>query len=285
MTIAPAHVPLSIDDLRRACVTARLGQRIEYFDSIDSTNTAARRLAADGAGEGTVVIAETQTKGRGRLGRSWASPALRNLYLSIVLRPPIAVAEAAQLTLVAGVAVAEAIREWAAHAAIKWPNDVVVDGRKLAGILTEMEADDDRVRFVVLGIGVNLNAAAEDFPEELRDKAYALCAAAGRPIDRTAFAARLLSRLDERYGLFLTNGFAAIRPLWETCSCLTGRTVQIDAAGQRCAGVVTGIGDDGALILRDAGGCDVRVVAGDVTVIDGYGVDHQHTGAQLSSDR
>ena len=275
MTTAAAHVPLSIDDLRRARATARLGRRIEYFDSIDSTNTEARRLAAAGAVEGTVVIAETQTKGRGRLGRTWASPPLRNLYLSIVLRPPIAVAEAAQLTLVAGVAVAEAIKESVPRAAIKWPNDVVIDGRKVAGILTEMEADDDRVRFVILGIGVNLNAAPEDFPEELRDKATALCAAAGRPIDRTAFADRLLSRLDDRYGLFLANGFAAIRPLWEACSCLTGRAVQIDGAGQRCAGVVTGISDDGALILRDVAGRDVRVVAGDVTVVDGYGADRQ----------
>ena len=279
MTTAAMHVPLCIDDLRRARAAARLGGRIEYFDSIDSTNTAARRLAADGAVEGTVVIAETQTKGRGRLGRSWASPALRNLYVSIVLRPPIAVAQAAQLTLVAGVAVAETIREWAPDAAIKWPNDVVVDGRKLAGILTEMEADDDRVRCVILGIGVNLNAAPEDFPEELRDKATALCAATGRTIDRTAFADRLLSHLDERYGLFLANGFAAIRPLWEACSCLTGRAVQIDGAGQRCAGVVTGITDDGALILRDAAGRDLRVVAGDVTVVDGYDVERQHRSA------
>jgi BirA family biotin operon repressor/biotin-[acetyl-CoA-carboxylase] ligase len=161
----------------------------------------------------------------------------------------------------------------------------VVDGRKLAGILTEMEAADDRVRFVILGIGVNLNAAPEDFPEELRDKATALCAATGRTIDRTAFAEHLLSRLDERYGLFLANGFAVIRPLWEACSCLTGRSVQIDGAGQRCAGVVTGITDDGALILRDAAGRDVRVVAGDVTVVDGYGADRQHTGAQLTADR
>jgi len=279
MTFATTHVPLLVDDLRRARATARLGRRIEYFDSIDSTNTEARRLATAGAIEGTVVIAETQTKGRGRLGRSWASPPLRNLYLSIVLRPPIAVAEAAQLTLVAGVAVAETVRTSAPRAAIKWPNDVVVAGRKLAGILTEMEADDDRVRFVILGIGVNLNAAPEDFPEELRDKATSLCAAAGRTIDRCAFADRLLSCLDDRYGLFLSKGFAALRPLWEACSSLTGRAVEIAGAGQRCAGIVTGIGEDGALILREATGRDVRVVAGDVTVIDGYAVDRQPRSA------
>ena len=269
MTPAP-HAPLSIDILRRTRAAARLGCCIEYFDSTDSTSTVARRLAADGAVEGTVVIAETQTKGRGRLGRSWASPPLRNLYLSIVLRPPIAVADAAQLTLVAGLAVAEAVSEWVPQAAIKWPNDVVINGRKVAGILAEMEADDDRVRVVILGIGVNLNAAPEDFPEELRDKATALCAAAGRPIDRTAFADRLLARVEERYGLFLAQGFGAIRPLWEARSCLHGRTVQIDGAGQRCAGVVTGITDDGALKVRDTTGRETCVVAGDVTVVNGY---------------
>lgn len=271
MTAAAApHAPLSIDRLRRARSAARLGGRIEYFETTDSTNTVARRLATEGAVQGTVVIAEAQTKGRGRLGRTWASPPLRNLYLSIVLRPPIAVAQAAQLTLVAGLAVTEAVSEWVPQAAIKWPNDVVLDGRKVAGILTEMEADDDRVRFVILGIGVNLNAAPEDFPDELRDTATSLSAATGRAIDRTAFAERVLSCVENRYGLFLAKGFAAIQPLWEARSCLTGRAVQIDGGGQRCAGVVAGISDAGALIVRAADGQQTRVVAGDVTVVGGY---------------
>jgi len=270
MAAAAPHTPLSIDTLRRARAGTRFGCRIEYFGSIDSTSSEARRLAAAGAGEGTVVIAEAQTSGRGRLGRSWASPPLRNLYLSIVLRPQIAVAEAAPLTLVAGLAVVEAVSDWAPQAAIKWPNDIVIDGRKVAGILTEMDADEDRVRCVILGIGVNLNAVPEDFPEELRDKATSLRAATGQPIDRTAFAERLLVCVDARYTLFLAQGFAAIRPLWEQRSCLTGRAVQIDGAGQRCTGVVSGISDDGSLLLRDAAGDETRLVAGDVTVVGGY---------------
>jgi BirA family biotin operon repressor/biotin-[acetyl-CoA-carboxylase] ligase len=270
VSVAAPDAPLSIDTLRRARAAARLGCRIEYFDSIDSTSSEARRLAAGGAAEGTVVIAEAQTSGRGRLGRTWASPPLRNLYLSIVLRPQIGVAGAAQVTLVAGVAVVEAVSEWAPQAAIKWPNDVVIDGRKVAGILAEMDADDNRVRCLILGIGVNLNAAPEDFPEELRDKATALRTVIGFPVDRTAFAERLLSCVEERYTLFLAQGFAALRPLWEARSCLTGRAVQIDGAGQRCAGVVTGIGDDGALLLRDAAGHETRVLAGDVTLVGGY---------------
>jgi BirA family biotin operon repressor/biotin-[acetyl-CoA-carboxylase] ligase len=270
MISAAPDRPLSVDELRRACVAGRFGQDIRYFESGTSTNTVAHQLAIDAAAEGTVVIAEAQSQGRGRLGRAWASPAYRNLYLSLVLRPPIAVACAPQVGLVAGLAVAETAGEWAGTAAIKWPNDVLVRGRKAAGILTEMEAADAGVRFVVLGIGVNLNSAVEDFPAELRDKAISLCSAAGAPIDRVRFAARLLSQLEQRYDLFLREGFAAIRPLWEGLSCMTGRYVQIEGGGEQCAGVVSGLDGDGALRLRQPGGEESRVVSGDVTVIGGY---------------
>jgi BirA family biotin operon repressor/biotin-[acetyl-CoA-carboxylase] ligase len=264
------HLPLPIDDLCHARRRCRFGQIIHYFDSLDSTNTHARRLALEGAAEGTVVIAETQTKGRGRLGRTWVSPPFRNLYLSLIVRPPVATAEAPQLVLVAGLAVAETVREWTAGAAIKWPNDVLIDGRKVAGILTEMEADGDRVRFVIIGIGVNLNSAATDFPPELHDKAVGLCTAMGAPIDRVAFADRLLSRLEERYELFVHQGFAAVRPLWEGLSCLTGKPVEVDDGYRRYAGVAVGIADDGSLRLRDAAGSEIRVVVGDVTIVGGY---------------
>ncbi len=265
-----AHGPLAIDALRRARAEARIGKVIHYFDSVDSTNTVAHRLAAGDAVEGTVVIAETQTKGRGRLGRTWISPPFRNLYASIVLRPPIAVGAAPQIALVAGVATVEAASEWTPRAALKWPNDVVADGRKLAGILTELDAQDGRVGFVVLGIGVNLNSVADDFPPDLRDKAVGLCTLSGQPIDRVEFAGHLLARLEERYDLFVRAGFAAVRPLLQAQSCLTGKHVQIDGGDGRYAGVVTGIAEDGALLLRDQTGAEVRVVAGDVTVVDGY---------------
>ncbi len=263
--------PLAIDALRRRRATARFGGTIHYFDSVDSTNTVAQRLATEGAAEGTTVIAETQTKGRGRLGRTWVSPPFRNLYLSIVLRPPIAVARAPQIGLVVGVAVAEAVGDWVSQPTINWPNDVLVNGRKVAGILTEMTADGDRVRCVIVGIGVNLNSLAEDFPPDLRDKAVSLRAASGARIDRVVFAGRLLAQLEERYDRFLSQGFAAIQPLWERLSALTGRVVQIDDGVRRYQGVVVGLAEDGTLRLREAAQGEVRVVAGDVTVVDGYG--------------
>src|SRR5262249_47422951 len=155
--------------------SARFGHTIHYFDSIDSTSVMAHRLAAEGAAEGSVVIAEAQTKGQGRLGRIWSSPPLRNLYMSLIVRPPIATAAAPQIALVAGLAVAETAAEWVPRATIKWPNDVLIDGRKLSGILAGMDADGDRVRSVILGIGVNLNSTLEDFPPELRKRVAALC--------------------------------------------------------------------------------------------------------------
>lgn len=270
MTRPSVHAPLPIDDLRGARAAARIGRHLHYFESVDSTNTVAHQLARGGAADGTAVIAETQTKGRGRLGRTWVSPPYRNLYLSVILRPGLPVAEAPPIGLVAGLAVAETVGEWTPEVAIKWPNDVLVAGRKVAGILLEMEAEDGRVRFVILGIGVNLNSVADDFPPDLRDKAIGLGTAVGTPVDRGGFAARLLSRLETRYEDFLREGFAAIQPLWEGLSCLTGRSVRIGEGGERHAGIVTGIGADGTLRLRDTAGQEIRVVAGDVTVMGGY---------------
>ncbi len=267
----PPLAPLRIDDLRRACAAHRFGQVIEYVATTESTNTLAQERARAGATEGTVVIAETQTRGRGRLGRAWLSPPYRNLYLSLVLRPPLPPGEAPCLALVIGLATAETVGEWAPRAAVKWPNDVVVDGRKVAGILTEMDADAEQVRFVIAGIGVNLNIDTGEFPPELRDKAVGLGGLTGTTVDRAAFAARLLTQLETRYDQFLRDGFAAIRPLWAARSCLDGRQVTIDDGHRRYEGRCAGLADDGTLRVIDAAGTEQRIVAGDVTVIGAYG--------------
>jgi BirA family biotin operon repressor/biotin-[acetyl-CoA-carboxylase] ligase len=280
MTEPGSHVPLSVDSIRAARAGALIGSCLQYFESVDSTNTLAHQLAREGTPDGTVVIAETQVKGRGRLGRTWVSPAYRNLSLSVVLRPDMSPTEAPQIGLVAGLAVAETVREWGPRALIKWPNDVLIDGRKVAGILTEMESGDGRVQVVVVGIGVNLNSESADFPPELRDRAVGLCGAAGALIDRSAFATRLLARFEERYEMLLRDGFAAIRPLWEGLSCLTGRHVRIDGGGDRYEGVVTGLGTDGTLRLRSAAGQETRVLADDVTVVNGYGESGQDKKAE-----
>jgi len=264
-------LPLDIDALRRLRRETRFGRDIRYFDSLASTNTTARELALAGTPEGVVVIAEAQTRGRGRLGRSWVSPPYRNLYLSVLLRPPLPPAAAPQIALVAGLSAARAIAAFGATAQVKWPNDVLVDGRKVAGILTEMESDGDRIAAVILGIGINVNLALDEFPEELRDKAGSVAAALGHSVARHELADRLLSALERDYDLFCMQGFAALRDDWNRLSCLSGRSVEIADGTRRVAGAVIGLDADGSLLLRAADGTQVSVLAGDVTVLDGYG--------------
>lgn len=256
---------------------ARIGRRVVVLDVTGSTNSDAMALGRDGEPEGTVVIAEEQTAGRGRLGRTWESRRGLNLYASILLRPPIEPWKAPQLSLVAGVAVAEAVRAEGVDARIKWPNDVVTlkggEGgglRKLAGILTEIEAEADRASFVVVGIGVNLNAEASHFPAELADKATSLRIEGGRTVDRAAFTARLLDRFDDVEGAWRRGGFAAVAERWRALSVLQGRTVAVDAPGESFRGACCGIDDDGALLVDTGSGAPRRVLAGDVTISGGY---------------
>jgi BirA family biotin operon repressor/biotin-[acetyl-CoA-carboxylase] ligase len=173
---------------------------------------------------------------------------------------------------VCGLATADAIRAASGrHAAIKWPNDVLLDGRKVAGILTEMESELERVHHVIAGIGVNLNMPARAVPRALRTKAGSLFSLTGRRVDRAAFTAGLLAALEARYGRFLTEGFASsVRAELESLSSLTGTEVRVAAPGGETTGRVIGLDADGALRVRRAGGDEVRIVAGEVTVVGGY---------------
>ena len=245
----------------------RIGRVIHHFDSTDSTQRHAMALAREGAPEGTVVIAERQTHGRGRLGRSFFSPQGVSLYASMILRPEIPPGLAPQITLVAGLAVAEAVERHARlRPALKWPNDVLLDGRKVAGILTEMESEADRVLFVVCGPGVNLNVPRAAFPPELRRIATSILATTGRAVDRVAFATDLFEAFERLYDEFLSRGFGALRARWQALSVLTGRHVTVEGAGAPIEGEVVGIEDDGALTLESRGGKRIRVIAGDVTL-------------------
>lgn len=258
--------------LGAALETRWLGRNVVVHETTGSTNSDAWDLARAGADEGTAVIADRQTAGRGRLGRSWQSEPGLNLYLSVVLRPEFEPARAPQLSLVAGVAVADVVDGYGVDCSIKWPNDVVVGRRKVAGVLTEIEAETDRIAAVVLGIGVNLNACEDDFAEELRPIATSVRMETGAPVDRLAFTAALLARLETAYEAFVDRGFAALAPAWEKRSLLTGREVAVAGVGGELRGQCVGIDSDGALLLeRDGAAEPERVLAGDVTVIGGYG--------------
>ncbi|GLI39214.1 biotin--[acetyl-CoA-carboxylase] ligase [Geobacter hydrogenophilus] len=246
---------------------ARIGTSLVFVGETDSTNTLAYRLAEDGAVEGTVVIADAQNRGRGRLGRQWESPAGVNLYCSIVLRPPIMPLHAPQLTFLSAVAVAEAIERSAGLApVIKWPNDVLVNGFKVAGMLNEMSAETERIDFLVLGIGVNINMQRDQFPADLRHPASSLAIEAGHEVSRLSFTRALLESLDVHYSQYRAEGYAPLRQAWLGRSAVMGRRVRVSGNQGDMAGTVEGIDEIGALLLRTADGTLERVLAGDVTI-------------------
>ncbi len=264
--------------------TRVLGRRLHFFDSIDSTNVSAAGLAREGVAEGTVVIADAQTGGKGRLGRSWVSPPGVNLYLSVILRPRKSVSSAPQLSLLAAVAVAETIvHQTQLVPSIKWPNDVLVSGKKVCGILTEMQAQGRQLRSVIIGVGVNINAPLASFPEELQDKASSLFLMRGEPVDRAAFTANLLTHLEKLYVLWLEEGFPVVGAAWEGYAPeLLGKPISVTAPEGTIAGTALGLDRDGALLVQThgpegnlAGQGEQphrvrRILAGDVTVVDGY---------------
>ena len=244
-------------------------RRIEWHQEIDSTQRRARELGQEGAAEGTVVIAEAQTAGRGRLGRTWHSPPGRNVYASILLRPDVMPTVVPQLALVVGLGVAGAIETLGLAPKLKWPNDVLLDGRKAVGILTEMEAELDRVRLVIVGIGVNVNLDRGDLPPYLRDTATSLKIAAGRPIDRVRFMAQILTSVERAYGRFTREGFAgSLKGDFDARDALRGRRVTREVGGAPVEGVADGVDDDGALRLVADGGAVQRVVAGEVAIAE-----------------
>jgi BirA family biotin operon repressor/biotin-[acetyl-CoA-carboxylase] ligase len=241
-----------------------LGRRLHLVEELASTNDEALRLAREGAAHGETVIAERQLRGRGRLGRPWASPARRNLYLSAVLRPDLPPARVAELPLAAAVATEAALADAGVAAGIKWPNDLHVDGRKIAGLLGEAAFDAKHLRFVVLGIGVNLNAALDELPEEVRPIATTALEVLGHPVDRGAFAAGLLNHLEAWVDRLVADGFAPIAARWRERSVTLGRRVRVTEVDRIVEGDAMDIDDTGALLVRTAGGIE-RILSGDVT--------------------
>jgi BirA family biotin operon repressor/biotin-[acetyl-CoA-carboxylase] ligase len=255
---------LSSDVVAARLTTAWLGRAWRHLVRVESTNDEAAAWARAGAPAGAVVVADEQTRGRGRLGRRWHSPPGASLYLSAVLRPPLAPHRVPPLTLAAGVAVAEALVQCDVAPALKWPNDVLVDGKKIAGILTEMSSDLDRVHHVVVGIGVNLNVRA--FPEELAAIATSVAIVRGTTVARAEFAAALCARLEHWHDRFVADGAAPVVAAWRQHARFFGKRVQVTAGRDRMEGVAEDLDEDGALRLQLDDGRVVRVVAGEIAI-------------------
>jgi BirA family transcriptional regulator, biotin operon repressor / biotin---[acetyl-CoA-carboxylase] ligase len=239
------------------------GHRIE-LDECDSTNDDAARLARAGARHGTVVTARAQRAGRGRDGRAWASPRDAGLYLSAVVRPPLPLVDVPPMTLAIGVGLCDAARAMGAAAMVKWPNDALVGGRKLAGVLVEAHSQGQRLDAVIVGIGVNLTAAA--LPPELAASATSLEQATGAAVDRAAFIDQLLAHVERWIDRYIASGLHAIAPAWRD-RMAAGIAARAKVDGIEVSGEVAGLDGDGALLLRDASGRQHRVRSGDVEVI------------------
>jgi BirA family biotin operon repressor/biotin-[acetyl-CoA-carboxylase] ligase len=256
-------------ELREGLNTRCIGQgEIRYFNQTDSTNLQAKAMAAAGAPEGTLIIAEEQTEGRGRRGRNWFSPPETGIYMSLIIRPAILPQEAPRFALLTAAAVAAAVGEMTMLATrIKWPNDILVGGRKLGGILTEVSMEMDKVEYMIVGLGLNVNLAREAFPPDLQKIGTSIRAESGRFFPRIPLVRRILERFEELYDEYRQLGFASIRERWQAFTDMIGRTVAVDTLGRLLTGEVTDFDEDGYLVVREHSGNTVRIFSGDVSFI------------------
>ena len=256
---------LSSHAIQKGFDTEWLGQQTIFcFDVVETTNIEANRLGREGKPEGTLVVANAQTRGRGRQGRTWISPAGTGLYCSMVLRPACVPDRLPVLTLAAGVAGAAAIQQVGLTPELKWPNDVLISGRKVGGILTEIVFDRKKIDFVILGIGINVNTEAEAFPASFKKQATSLKLSLGKPVSRIALVQNLLAKFEDYYRLFSKGDSLSIIHSWSELDSTLGREVEVALPEGRLLGMAEAVGPDGTLLVRDITNRLHRIVAGDV---------------------
>jgi BirA family biotin operon repressor/biotin-[acetyl-CoA-carboxylase] ligase len=256
---------LNAAELLGALRTKRMGRKLKLLDSVESTQTIAHELAEAGAEEGTLVIAEEQTAGRGRMGRGWHSPKGRGVWMSLILRPQIPIHFTPQLTLLVAVALCRAIRAIRPlPVAIKWPNDLLIEGKKISGILLESNAEDERLRHIVAGVGVSVNLREEDYPEQLRDVATSLRIASGSEWSRAELIRTFLEQFETLYDLYHAEGFEPIRAAWIAQAVSLGRPIRARTPKGTVEGVAESIDEMGALLVRLADGTLTRLYSAEI---------------------
>jgi BirA family biotin operon repressor/biotin-[acetyl-CoA-carboxylase] ligase len=255
---------LDLYGIKEGLKTKVLGKRLYLLQEVDSTNTWAIKEALKGAEEGEVFLAEAQTQGKGRMGRKWFSPKGKNIYLSLILKPQMPPQRVPLLSLGASLALAYVLEKLGLEPELKWPNDVLLRGKKVCGILSEAYAEADKVNFVVLGIGLNVNAKKEDFPEELRDSATSLLIETGKEFSRNHLVKEILQELEGVYFLLKENP-GEVLSKWCSYAKVEGKMVEVESFGELIEGVAEGIDEEGALLVKTERGIK-RVVAGDVKV-------------------
>ncbi|MDG5470623.1 biotin--[acetyl-CoA-carboxylase] ligase [Jeotgalibacillus sp. ET6] len=254
-------------DILLGLQTKRLGRSIYYYESVDSTQKIAHKLAQEQAPEGTLVIAEEQTSGRGRMSRSWHSPKGTGIWMSLLLRPVLPPQKAPQFTLLTAVAVVQAIEDVCdVNVEIKWPNDLLVNNRKITGILTELQADSEQIHSLIIGIGMNINQQQEDFPKELHELATSLAMETGSEVSRSAIVQRIMHHLEKYYLLYMDKGFAPIKLLWESYAISIGRHITARTINGVLTGIACGITEEGILLLEDDQGVTHSIYSADIEI-------------------
>lgn len=255
------------NEIREGLDTKILGKGdIVYFEETDSTNTKAKESAVKGAPEGTLIISEKQTKGRGRKGRKWFSPSQEGIYISIILRPTIPPNEAPKITLLTAVAVAETLLSLTSlKIDIKWPNDILVNGKKIAGILTEISTEPDAIDYVVVGLGLNVNTP--DFPDDIKEIATSLFVETGEHFSRVRLIREYLQWHEKYYEIFKRVGFEPVIKRWRELTNIIGHRIMVEMIDEKYIGEVQDVDNDGVLILKDDRGRLHRIISGDVTLM------------------
>lgn len=258
-------------ELTKSINTKWAGKNIVWFDRTDSTNTQARRLAEEGAPHGTLVLADMQDGGKGRLGRTWMSPAGDGIWMSILLRPEISPMSASMLTLVAALAAEKGIRgATGQESRIKWPNDLVLNRKKICGILTEMSTEQMEIKYVIIGIGINVGQNA--FPEELKQSGTSLYLETGKKFNRAEITARIMEALEMYYEIFVeTKDMSGLLKEYNEKLVNLGQEVRVLAASGDFGGVACGINESGSLIVQLPDGNKTEVISGEVSVRGVYG--------------
>ncbi|OKY53006.1 biotin--[acetyl-CoA-carboxylase] ligase [Megasphaera cerevisiae] len=245
--------------------TKYFGKKIVYYEKVDSTNTAAKKIADKGAEEGTIVVAEEQTGGRGRLSRSFLSPFAQGIWFSIILRPTFPPMEVSKMTLVAAVALTKALRKMGLiHCGIKWPNDILVHDRKIVGILTELNASVEKINYMVMGIGINTALTKKVLPRDLK-KTVTSFAIENVPVHRSELLQEVLLQLEHYYTVAQEQGFAPVLEEWKMLSCMLGKDVEVSLTDHTFTGKAVDLDENGNLVVETANGLE-KVLAGDVQV-------------------
>lgn len=254
---------LNEEVIRQHVKTQELGQKIHFYPSIDSTNTMAKELAEKGETHGALVIAETQTRGRGRLGRTWYSP-VGGLWFSLVLRPRIPQFQAPHMTFIAGLSIAQAAQKAGVPVSLRWPNDIYIQDKKAGGILTEARLSGGRFEYLVIGIGLNVNVTESAFPGQLKEEATSFLMAKGEPISRPLFLGHTLLAWEKLLQIYPRQGFAPILKAWKKYAAFLGSQVRVDTSSESVEGEAIDVTFSGALRVQDVDGLIHEVSSGDV---------------------